>query len=178
VFINLFGVMMKRILILTIAAVMMLSSAMDVQSKNYTKAISLDPLDFLINRVLNVTYEHQISKENSFTVFASYYSPDEYWSAIGIGGSYRWYLSKVLQDNKIPIEGLSVGPMARFIYWSWELGSASDTYAAVILGGEAAYKFVFDDWVIEPIIRLGIQVTDVSAGYNGWGVGVNAGYAW
>jgi len=171
---------MKRLLILTITVVMMLSSAMDAQAKNYTKAITGDPLDFLLSKVFNVTYEHQISKDNSFTIFASYYNYSEYWSAFGIGGSYRWYLSNVLKDEKIPIEGLSVGPMIRASFWTsdyYDFEDANSIY--VVIGGEAAYKFIFDDWVVEPIIRLGIGVTDVeNLGYSGWGAGVNVGYAW
>jgi hypothetical protein len=179
IFLNQIGVKMKRVLVLTFAIAVLFGSALDLSAKNYKQSISIDPLDFLISKVFNATYEHQICKENSFTVFASYYSFSDYASAFGIGGSYRWYLTDVLKDEKFPIQGLSVGPMARVSYWSYDAvwsEDANDVY--IVIGGEAAYKWVFDDWVVEPILRLGIGVTDIQTSYSGWGAGVNVGYAW
>lgn len=170
---------MKKLLLFSIAAVMMLSLASNLDAKNYKQSISIDPLDFLVSKVLNVTYEHQLSKENSFTVFFSYYSYSEYWTAYGIGGSYRWYLTDLLKDKKIPIEGLSVGPMVRASFWSNDYGYDLDNSVYLVIGGEAAYKWTFNDFVVEPILRLGFGVTDVAyLGYSGWGAGVNVGYAW
>lgn len=159
---------------------MMLSFSANLDAKNYKQAISIDPLDFLVSKVFNATYEHQLSKENSFTVFFSYYNYSDYWDAYGIGGSYRWYLTDLLKDKKNPIEGLSVGPMARVSFWSsdyYQLEDENSIY--LVIGGEAAYKWVFNDFIVEPILRLGFGVTDISGlGYSGWGAGVNVGYAW
>jgi len=170
---------MKRIIILTFALAMLISSSTDLSAKNYKQSISIDPLDFLISKVFNATYEHQLSKDNSLTVFASYYNYSEYWSAYGIGASYRWYLSGVLKDEKFPIEGLSVGPMARVSFWDSDFYQLDDDNSVyIVIGGEAAYKWVFNDWMVEPILRLGIGLTEINAGYSGWGAGVNVGYAW
>lgn len=170
---------MRKLIVLS--AIVLLFAASGSFAQKYTRAITIDPLDFLVSKVINVTYEQMLSEKNSFTIFASYYAYSGDWSAYGIGGSYRWYLPGVLDDGKSPYEGLSVGPMARVSFWDYTGPNPLGTdYGGsyVVLGGEAAYKFVFDRWVVEPILRLGFGVTELDGlGYSGWGGGVNIGYA-
>lgn len=169
---------MKKLLVVS---ALILTFALSNVSAQYSRAISVDPIDFLVSKVFNATYEHQLSEKNSFTVFASYYSYSEWWSAYGIGGSYRWYLTGVLNDDKTPIEGLSVGPMAKISFWSWDGPSyfSWDGGTYIVIGAEAAYKFNFGNWFVEPIIRLGFAVSDLDGlGYDPFGGGVNVGYAW
>ena len=148
----------------------------------YQKAVSIDPIDFLVSKVFNATYEHKLSPANSFTVFVSYYDYSDYWSAFGIGASYRWYLRDIIQDNETPIGGLSVGPMARISFWDYTgpnpLRLDYDG-SLFVIGAEAAYKFTFDNWYIEPILRLGFAVSKLdNLGYDPMGGGINFGYAW
>lgn len=170
---------MKKLLVVS---ALILTFALSNVSAQYSRAISVDPIDFLVSKVFNATYEHQLSEKNSFTVFASYYSYSEWWSAYGIGGSYRWYLTGVLNDDKTPIEGLSVGPMAKISFWDYSgsdpLG-VIDGGSLIVIGAEAAYKFNFGNWFVEPILRLGFAVSELDyLGYDPLGGGVNVGYAW
>lgn len=148
----------------------------------YQKAVSIDPIDFLVSKVFNATYEQKISPTNSFTVFASYYDYSDYWSAYGIGASYRWYLTDVIQDNESPIGGLSVGPMARISFWDYTGPNPLNLDyggSLFVIGAEAAYKFTFGQWYIEPILRLGFAVSKLDyLGYDPMGGGINVGYAW
>lgn len=171
---------MKKVLV-TIAIVFAMSFGV-TKAQEYSRAISVDPLDFLISKVFNATYEHKLSPTNSFTIFASYYSYSDWWSAYGIGGSYRWYLTELLNDNTTPIGGLSVGPMAKISFWSFD-GPTYWTYdggTSIIIGAEAAYKYNFaDNWFVEPIVRLGFAVTDLDGlAYDPMGGGLNIGYSW
>jgi hypothetical protein len=175
---------MKMRYLLAIAIATILSFQVLHAQGQYKHAISGDPLDLLISKVFNATYEHQLSAKNTFTVSASYYSYSDWWSAMGIGGSYRWYFPGLFNDGKNPIEGFSAGPMARVSFWSWDGPDTPyyDDYTGdvyIVIGGEAAYKWVFDGFVVEPIVRIGFGVTDITGlGYDAYGAGVNIGYAW
>ncbi|MCX8054886.1 MAG: hypothetical protein N3A67_04375 [Ignavibacteria bacterium] len=153
----------------------------------FDKAISADPIDLLVSKVFNFTYEQKMSPTNSFTVFGSYYNYSDYWSAYGIGASYRWYLKDVIQDDRTPISGLSVGPMARVSFWDYTGPNPLNLdYGGtmVVVGGEVAYKFndLFgkgSNFFVEPIVRLGFIVSDIDyLGYDALGFGVNIGYGW
>ncbi len=169
---------MKKLLI--VSAILIVFTMSNAFSQ-YSRALSVDPIDFLVSKVFNATYEHQLNEKNSLTIFGSYYSYSDYWAAYGIGASYRWYLTDVFDDSKTPIEGLSVGPMARVSFWDWSGPSYwnwdGGTY--VVIGAEAAYKFNFGNWFVEPIVRLGFAVSDIDGlDYDPFGGGVNVGYAW
>ena len=148
----------------------------------YSKSISADPFEFLVFNVFNATYEQRLSRNNSFTLFASYYNFSSDWTAFGIGASYRWY-SDAFEDNKKALEGLSYGPMIRYSYWSF---ARTDYYeyedyggSYLVLGAEVAYKWIFDDFVVEPNIKIGFPVLNVQhLGYDPYGIGINIGYAW
>jgi hypothetical protein len=156
---------------------------------NYHNAISIDPLSFLIGGSLFATYEYQLSATNSLTVMGGYYGHnyggygyDWSYTEISIGASYRWYL-KLFDDKKKPIEGLSAGPFALVTIASssssWSgFSEVSGTYFTI--GAEVAYKWNFDNWFVEPIIRIGFPVSKISgfSDYRTGGGGVNVGYAW
>ncbi len=143
----------------------------------YSNSISANPIGLAFG-VLNATYENKLSPTNSFTIFGLYYGYTD-WAAFGVGGSYRWYLD--INEGKRPIEGLSVGPMAEFGFWSWSGPSyiTNDGGASFAIGGEVAYKWVFNKFVVEPIVRLSIPVVKIHGlTYHSFGGGVNLGYAW
>lgn len=144
--------------------------------------ISIDPFDLLISDVVNVTFEAACGKNSSFTINGSFYNYNKYWTAWGLGASYRWYID-LFKEGKKHLNGFSVGPMARVSWWSFDddkgyYGYDGGTYVTV--GGEAAYKWIFGSgFSIEPIVRLGFGVTDIDGlGYDGWGAGINLGYTW
>jgi len=170
---------MKKVFLFLFVALFSASSIF----AQYEKAISADPIDLLVSKVFNVTYEQKLSGNNSFTVFGSYYNYSDYWSAYGIGASYRWYLTGVIQDDRNPISGLSVGPMARISFWDYTGPNPLNLDyggSMVVVGGEVAYKFPLgNQFFVEPIVRLGFIVSDIDyLGYDPLGLGINIGYAW
>lgn len=146
----------------------------------YNNAISINPFDFIFDKSINFTYEQKTSANNSFTILASLLSQHKYWQGFGVGASYRWYFDFANQ-RKAPIQNFSIGPfmMLRFVSWH---GPKKDDYHSgsyFLFGGEFAHKWVFDGFLVEPILRLGFGVNDVKGySYPGWGLGVNLGYAW
>ncbi len=168
-----------------IAIALIIGSASGLKAQSYHHNISADPIDLLATHVLNATFESQLSAKNSYTIFGSYYSDDigwGTWKGYGIGASYRWYFKIGDIVNK-PVQGFSAGPFAKLFYWKFDVeGNHIDTYdngATFVIGGEVAYKWVFDGFSVEPIIRLGINIKDVKGlGYDPMGGGINLGYAW
>lgn len=146
--------------------------------KKYNQSITANPVALAFG-LFSFTYEQQIAKENSFTAFGSYWSFGD-WTAIGLGGSYRWYL---FQEDKRALEGFSFGPMISIGFWSFANEIAYIDYdggTSLAVGGEAAYKFVFDGgFSVEPIIQLNLNFLDISGlDYRPFSVGCNIGYAW
>jgi hypothetical protein len=140
-------------------------------AKAYTKSISGDPIG-LIFGLFNVTYEFQTGPQNSMTIFGNYLFPTG-WTALGLGASYRWYIVK--EKKKKIIEGFSFGPKAMFSYWGSDVDDGGIGFS---IGGEAAYKWVFGGFVVEPIVNLMIPVVKYYGNSVYFGLGVNLGYAW
>ncbi len=173
-------------IILALAVVLLALPAgnMKAQEKsglNYGHVISANPIGLALG-IFNATYEHRLSKTNSLTVSGYFYSYASSWAAYGVGGSYRWYLN-VFEDGKKPIEGLSVGPAAVISFWSYDWdgygNSPYDGGTSIAIGGEAAYKWIFGSFSVEPLFQLLISLVDISGlSYQSWGLGVNLGYAW
>jgi hypothetical protein len=170
---------LKLFVILLLAAFALSLPSKTLVAQSYNNAISVNPIA-LAWGMLNATYESRVAANNSFTV-SGYYWGYSSWRAFGFGGSYRWYL-KLLQDQKKPLEGLSAGPAIAIGFWSWD----GDTYfggydggTSIAIGAEAAYKWVFDGFVVEPIIQIMFNVASISGlEYKPFGAGVNIGYAW
>ena len=176
--------MKTKLITLTILLTVFFGAAtMEMKASKYVHDITIDPVSFLFGHTLYASYEQQIAATNSFTAFLGYYSLTAgYWSYsnITIGGSYRWYV-KLFDDKKKPFEGLSCGPFAAITIVSStaEYGNAAVSGSYFTVGGEAAYKWLFDQWVVEPVIRIGFGLNKVS-GFNDYstvGGGLNLGYA-
>jgi len=175
--------MIKKVSISIIAILLLLIAVpQNSAAKEYHQQISVDPLG-LIFGMFNVQYEKQYSAKNSFTANLQYwgYSSGIYkWSAIGVGGSWRFYL---MQDDILAIRGFSFGPLAQINYWSWTGSSVSslDGGLSVSIGGEASYKWIFDnDFSVEPTFKLFFPLNNLEGlgGLQSYGLGCNIGYAW
>ncbi len=172
---------MKRFLPIVILPCLIVPLLMPVHvCAQYNKSISADPIGLAFG-IFNATYENRLGSSNSFTLFGSYFTfSGGDWVAFGFGGSYRWYL-KVGDGNKA-IKGLSVGPYASVGFWQWRGSSFFNTYSggtSVALGGEIAYKWILNGFVIEPIFRLAFNLSKITGlDYQAYGLGVNLGYAW
>ncbi|MDX9789703.1 MAG: hypothetical protein WC313_08800 [Candidatus Kapaibacterium sp.] len=141
--------------------------------KNYNEAITANPL-VLAFGLLNVNYERQVSAENSMVIGLTYLGYQG-WTGINITGMYKWYL---LQDQEKAIKGFGFGPTLQVGY----IGYRDDSYssrAVVAIGGEASYKWIIDDFVLEPVFGLNYNVTvDSGMDWRPFYLGVNVGYAW
>jgi len=163
---------MKYKILFTVLLAGMLLFAQPQKAKSYTKSISADPIS-LIFGMFNVTYEFQTAPQNSWTIFGSYYFPSSSWTVLGAGASYRWYLLNSKKTNII--EGFSFGPKAYISYWGSDI---SDGGVGFTIGGEAAYKWVFGGFTVEPIFNLLIPLVKYYGNSLNVGIGVNLGYAW
>ncbi len=168
---------LKLFVIILVAVFAIALPSKSLVAQSYNNAISANPIA-LAYGMFNATFESRMSAANSFTISGYYWSFGS-WTAFGIGGSYRWYL-KLIQDNKKPLEGLSAGPALAVGFWKWD-----NTYynygggTSIAIGGEAAYKWVFDGFVVEPILQIMFNVANIQGlDYRPFGAGVNLGYAW
>lgn len=164
-------------IIAVVAFMFLFGSAREGQAQsrsNISSAISADPISLLVWHVLNAQYEWKASTFNSYVVRGDLYTYGDF-KAFGAGFAYRWYLA----DTRA-ITGLSLAPSADILFFSNGITDRSST--AFTIGGDLAYKWNFNQFVVEPILRLfiGIAGNDVPSGYSGVNptIGVNLGYGW
>ncbi len=156
----------------------------------HTQVVSVDPLGMALNGPLMFQYEWKTGPVYSWAVRAFYWpsraassgSVSDQWSAFGLGGAYRIYIA----DSRA-LTGLSVAPVANvFFFHGSELGRSG---ISVWVGGDIAYKWIFDEFSIEPIIELAIGFGPQGAQSSGPAVpayttgtqaviGLSGGYAW
>jgi hypothetical protein len=181
------GIMKLKIsLVLLIAAIAIsiVPDKLSAQRSSYNEAITVEPLNFLINGIINAKYEQKLSPTNSFTVggLLAYSHPSGgTWLGIGVGGSYRWYVD-LFKTRQKPIQGFSVGPRASILYLSFDNEqNASPLKNGTIfrIGGEANYKWIWDAFVLEAGILLEFPVLNGSDFEPGaFGLNASIGYAW
>jgi hypothetical protein len=141
--------------------------------KNYNEAITANPLALAFG-IFNVNYEMQVSAENSLVLGATYYGYQG-WSGLGVSGIYKWYL---FQDAEKAIKGFGFGPSAAIGFLNYRDDSYSNRMSLAI-GGEASYKWIFDDFVLEPVFGINYNVlSEAGLDWRPFYLGVNVGYAW
>ncbi len=179
---------MKKILLVLIMSMAFLSTPAKAA---YNNNISADPFSLINWGRFNITYEHKVSRINSFTVFFESYNKDyhKYWNGYGIGGSYRWYISP-FNDRKTSLEGFSFGPLAILSFWNTDgyyrkVGKNNVFYkdgtgSALTIGGEAAYKWVWGGFSLEPsiVLLLDVKGVDDRGDIDPLSLNVKIGYAW
>jgi hypothetical protein len=171
----------SALLIIIVTFLLLCSTNSNAQKASYNQCIGVNPVTLLYNGTFSATYEQKIAPKNSFTLSGYYWS---YYNmvAYGFGGSYRWYL-KAFDDGKKCIQGFSVAPTLAIGFWSWNGNQAlNNEYGgtSVAIGAEAAYKWVWDNFYIEPILSLSINMTNIHGlqNYRPFNLGANIGYAW
>jgi len=170
----------KLTVLLLIAAVALTLSPQESTARkaSYGECITVNPIGLAFGGI-NAMYERQISKNNSFTAGGYLYSSGD-WMGYGIGGSYRWYID-LFKTRKRPIEGFAVGPRVRIDTWTWEGGRVSpyDDGITFTIGGEAVYKWIWDDFVLETGIVVNFNVAGLEGlDYSPFGLVGSIGYAW
>jgi hypothetical protein len=119
------------------------NAQIEARASNKTQVISVEPLGlFQDGNFLSVVYEWKASSTNSYFLRARL-SNISYYTGLGIGGGYRWYIA----DSRA-LTGLSVAPVAEMVFYSSsELNKSSFVFG---IGGEIAYKWIFDQFAVEP----------------------------
>jgi len=143
---------------------------------SYSNAITVDPLSLLILRVLNVQYEFKTAPQQSGAVRALIVPSYSDYNAFGVGGTYRFYLG-----NSRAIQRFSLGPALDLYFFRNSVLDRTATIASI--AAEANYKWIFDDFVLEPNASLRFYIAGdqgVGSAFSGVGIGlgVNIGYAW
>jgi hypothetical protein len=171
-------------LLFAVCAIISLPNITLAQKSSYNEALTIDPLNFLMNHVVNAKYEQKLSPKNSFTVggLIAYSNPSGgTWLGIGVNGSYRWYID-LFKTRQKTIQGFSVGPRASILYLSFDNEqNASDLKNGTIfgIGGEAMYKWIWDSFVLETGIVLEFPILNGSDFEPGaFGLNASIGYAW
>ncbi len=111
------------------------------------------------------------------------------WTGYAIGASYRWYISP-FKDRKTSLEGFSFGPLAIISFWDTDgfyyyhnknkVFYDKHTSTSLSIGGEAAYKWVWGGFSLEPKITLILNAYahDGRDGNRPLDLNINIGYAW
>ena len=144
-----------------------------VSSKN--NVISLDPIGLAYSGYALFQYEFKTGPTNSWALRAILWpARDAYSTAFGLGAAYRIYIA----DSRA-LTGLSVAPAADVVFFrAVDAGVAGATIFDI--GGDLAYKWIFDQFSVEPMFGLrigfGSQVT-YATGFQPV-LALNLGYAW
>ncbi len=171
---------MKKILLSLFIIVGLFIVSNNVEAA-YTKSISADPILLFQNNIISLRYEKMLTKRNSISFDFEY--DDNYSNVAGfrVGALYRWYLRDIFPIRTSGINGFSVGPFATLGLYSFDNQGTKTTENTFYMevGGEAAYKWVFSNFQLEPSIKIGLPVVKESyqEDFN-WGFGIKLGYAW
>src|SRR5579872_5036519 len=146
-----------------------------------TQVISVDFLPLAYDYPLTVQYEFKADPVTSWMFRVHYWpSPDPSgdWSGFGIGAAYRFFIA----DSRA-LTGLSVAPAADLFFFRQTLFNTSQRTAICFdIGGDIAYKWIFDQFAVEPILGLrigfGPNVSPTRAIGTEPLIGLSAGYAW
>jgi hypothetical protein len=141
-----------------------------------TNVLSIDALGLVQNQGLVVAYEWKSATTNSWMLRARFAPKYQNFQSFGFGAAYRFYIA----DSRA-LTGLSVAPAAEIIFVSAPVLGYSDQF--LLVGGDAAYKWIFDQFSVEPQLGLRIGVEIGKTGPSYWSgfqplFGVGLGYAW
>ncbi len=116
--------------------------------------IAVDFVDFLVNNTFTAQYEFKSTSTSSFLIKALYVTKNTgtatgTLSAFGVGGAWRFYIL----DSRA-LAGFSVDGALDFFFF--KNTTLSRNNIAFAIGPDAAYKFFFDQFTVEP--TLGVRV--------------------
>jgi hypothetical protein len=118
-----------------------------------TQVLSVDFVPLAIGYPLSFQYEYKADPVTSWLLRLHYWPGlAASWSGFGFGAAYRFYIA----DSRA-LTALSVAPAADlFLFHQSELENNSGTRSAiaVAIGGDLAYKWIFDQFAVEPIVGL------------------------
>jgi hypothetical protein len=173
---KIFALFAALVLFVTISASQVYGQARPSPMEN---VISIDPLPLAYDGSLVLQYEYKNGPVESW-LFRLHYWPDPStlsgWSGFGAGAAYRFYVA----DSRA-LTGLSVAPAADIFFFRQPTLNYSSICADI--GGDIAYKYIFDDFAIEPLLglRIGFALSGVTSPTRATGleglIGFAVGYA-
>ncbi|MEP7233868.1 MAG: hypothetical protein ABI778_01110 [Ignavibacteriota bacterium] len=169
---------------LVLGSIVIPKSAYSQRASANNNDIAIDFINFLVNNTFTAQYEFKSTPTSSFLLRAQYVSISNnaesgVTSAFGAGLGWRFYIL----DNRA-LSGLSIAPVVDlFFFKNNTLGKSNVVFS---LGADAAYKFFFGQFTIEPTLgaRNGfVPSNDIAPGENTFSgiypvVAIYLGYAW
>jgi hypothetical protein len=139
-----------------------------------TQVVSVDFIPLVIDYPMTLQYEFKADPVSSWVLRLHFWpglSAD--YTGFGFGAAYRFYIA----DSRAPAADIYL------FHQSAQLGGTGSRSAVGIdLGGDLAYKWIFDQFAVEPIVglRFGFgSSTTPSALTTIWPIiGCSLGYAW
>jgi hypothetical protein len=136
--------------------------------------LAIEPLGLLgigQFRLFQLQYEFRLTQDNSIALRAALLPAYVGVSGFGVGASYRFFVA----DGRA-LTGLNVSPGLDLFL----LSAGDKSYQTIGIGGDLAYKWIFDSWGIEPYFRLRQNFAGSEGYYAGvdYGVGAWLGYCW
>jgi hypothetical protein len=147
-----------------------------------TQVVSVDVVPLVYNGSIMFQYEMKADPVSSWLIRLHYWpSPGADWTGFGAGAAYRFYVA----DSRA-LTGLAVAPAADLFFFREPPHAGgtggSNTAISVGIGGELSYKWIFDQFAVEPIIGLRFYIGPADAPANASTIepvlGVSVGYAW
>ncbi|HEY3875085.1 MAG TPA: hypothetical protein VGM92_06385 [Candidatus Kapabacteria bacterium] len=148
-----------------------------------TQVLSVDVVPLLTGSTLSLQYEFKSDPTSSWLIRANFWpSPAPEWNGFGIGAAYRFYIA----DSRA-LTGLSAAPAVDLLFFSQSsenetVQSHFGTQIGVAIGGDLAYKWIFSQFAVEPVLglRVGLGASQVPGGFQTIYalIGCSLGYAW
>ncbi len=146
-----------------------------------SQVLSLDFVPLIISGTLAFQYEYKVDPVTSWLLRLHFWpSPATDYTGYGFGAAYRIYIA----DSRA-LTGLAVAPAADVFLFS---GNSNNTASAgksgegVDIGGDLSYKWIFDQFAVEPIfgLRFGIGSNYAPSAFTTIQplIGCSLGYAW
>lgn len=147
-----------------------------------TSAISVDFVPLIYTFPLTFQYEMKSDPVSSWILRLHYWPGlTGQYTGYGVGAAYRFYVA----DSRA-LTGLAVAPAADlFFFRQAQLTGGTGSSRSAIgfdIGGDLSYKWIFDQFLVEPIfgLRFGIGGSNTPTTFTTIQplIGVNLGYAW
>src|SRR5687768_3200779 len=108
-----------------------------------TQVISVDALGLVQDGgLITAQYDWRVDPTTTIHI-RGIFSTYNTCSGVGVGGAYRFYIAE-----SRALTGLSVAPVAHIFFYS--SSSLTKSSQVVSIGGEVAYKWIFDQFSVEP----------------------------
>jgi hypothetical protein len=177
-----FGLVKTSILIVLLAISFSASkSSAQARPSPATQVISVDFIPLVLTFPVTFQYEYKMDPVTSLALRLHFWPGiTSDYTGFGFGGAYRFYIA----DSRA-LTGLAVAPAADLFFFrqSQQLGGTGNRSAiGVDLGGDISYKWIFDQFAVEPLfgLRFGFGGANAPPVFTTIEplIGCNLGYAW